>query len=212
MILCQQPRLTRILRYLGYFLLPLLVLASCNLGAPPPPSSSSNGPPSPPLIDTESLAEQDLVPLATPGPWRDVTQLIGYGDRLWFANSVIGINHNSADIYSYDPATQTTRYEQHLFSQDAGQPVVAAGLLYWPFEDPRFSANLGEYMVTNGTQWQWRVLPQGDVFHVHTMATHQDALLAGTGAWAAGLQRSRDGGRTWEVIYAHPTPPARSAV
>ena len=27
--------------------------------------------------------------------------------------------------------------------------MVADGLLYWPFEDPRFSADLGEYIVTN---------------------------------------------------------------
>ena len=207
MMIRLKPIIPHILRYLGYFFLPILLLASCNLGAPPAQISASNVSPSAPIVHTDVLAGQALVPVATPGPWRDVTQLIGYGDRLWFANSVIGINHNSADIYSYDPVTQTTRYEQHLFSQDAGQPVVADGLLYWPFEDPRFSASLGEYMVTNGTQWQWRVLPQGDVFHVHTMATHQEALFAGTGAWAAGLQRSRDGGRTWDVIYTHPTPP-----
>ncbi|MGF1522275.1 MAG: hypothetical protein ACFBSF_08160 [Leptolyngbyaceae cyanobacterium] len=197
----------RCLRYVGYFLAAILVIASCSWIAPPVRLSSSTVSPAPPTINSEILAGQELVPLATPGPWRDVTQLIGYGDRLWFTNSVAGTNHNSADLYSYDPATQTTRYEQHLFSQDAGEPVVAEGLLYWPFEDPRFSADLGEYMVTNGERWQWRVLPEGEAFHVHTMTAHQGMLWAGTGAWAAGLQRSRDGGQTWEVIYDHPTPP-----
>ncbi|MEL6779051.1 MAG: hypothetical protein AAFO06_17525, partial [Cyanobacteria bacterium J06597_16] len=68
--------------------------------------------------------------LAKPGPWRDITQLIGYGDRLWFANSVAFENHNSADIYSYSPTTGETRYEQHLFSQSVGRPLVTGGLLY----------------------------------------------------------------------------------
>jgi hypothetical protein len=63
------------------------------------------------------------------------SRLIGYQDRLWLANSVKGVNHNSADLYSYDPDGGALRYERHLFSQDAGRPVVADGLLYWPFED-----------------------------------------------------------------------------
>ncbi|MEL7359058.1 MAG: hypothetical protein AAFN40_21170 [Cyanobacteria bacterium J06560_6] len=191
---------------IAYLLLSILVITDCE-GIPFLSSRSANAPPLSPPINAEILEHRGLGTLAKPGPWRDITQLIGYGDRLWFANSVTGINHNSADIYSYDPTTQATRYEQHLFSQDAGTPVVADGLLYWPFEDPRFSADRGEYMVTNSVQWQWRVLPQGEAFHVHTMVTHQKALFAGTGAWAAGLQRSRDLGRSWEVVYTHPTPP-----
>ena len=54
-----------------------------------------------------------------------------------------------------------TRYEKHFFSQDAGTPTIAGGLLYWPYEDGRFSAGRGEYMVTNGRDWQWRTFPQG---------------------------------------------------
>lgn len=199
---------TRKRRFLltAYLLLSILVITGCE-GITVFSSRSANDLPLPPPINAEILEHRGLVAIASPGPWRDITQLIGYGDRLWFINSITGINHNSADIYSYDPATQTARYEQHLFSQGAGIPVVADGLLYWPFEDPRFSADLGEYMVTNGMQWQWRVLPQGEAFHMHTMVTHQKALFAGTGAWAAGLQRSRDRGRSWEVVYTHPTPP-----
>ncbi|MEO1122668.1 MAG: hypothetical protein AAFX95_01185 [Cyanobacteria bacterium J06639_16] len=160
----------------------------------------------PPIVTPEVLAGHTLVPLVQPGPWPDITGLIGYGDRLWFANSVAFGNHNSADVYSYAPATGQTRYERHLFSQSVGKPAVADGLLYWPFEDPRFSADLGEYMVTNGEDWQWRLFPNGEAFHVHTMAAQGDSLFAGTGAWAGRLQRSQDGGQTWQVIYEHPTP------
>ncbi|MEX2224006.1 MAG: SUMF1/EgtB/PvdO family nonheme iron enzyme [Candidatus Rokuibacteriota bacterium] len=148
-----------------------------------------------------------LVPLARPGPWPGVSGLVGFGGRLWLVNSVKFADHNSADVYSYDPATGRTRYERHLMSQDAGTPVVAGGLLYWPFEDPRFSTGRGEYAVTDGRQWRWRVLPDGEVFHVHAMAARDRTLFAATSAWRAGLQRSDDGGRTWRVIHDHPTPP-----
>jgi hypothetical protein len=134
--------------------------------------------------------------------------LVGYGGRVWFVNSVKFVDHNSADIYSYDPASGVTRFERHLFSQDAGQPTVANGLLYWPFEDARFSTGHGEYMVTNGNEWQWRILPQGEVFHVHALVSYRSGLFAATGAWRGGLQRSQDGGANWEVVYDHPTPPA----
>ncbi len=150
-------------------------------------------------------AAQSLVPLAKPGPWSGVSGLISYGGRLWFVNSVKFIDHNSADIYSYDPVSGNTRYERHLFSQDAGEPVVFGGLLFWPFEDSRFSARHGEVMITNGRDWQWRSLPDGEVFHIHTMVTHRGALVAATSAWRAGLQRSEDG-VAWRVIYDHPTP------
>lgn len=86
----------------------------------------------------ESAAGQaGLAPLARVAPWPAVSGLVGYGGRLWFANSVKYVNHNSADLYSYDPGTGRTRFERHLFSQDAGEPVVHRGLLYWPFEDSR---------------------------------------------------------------------------
>lgn len=83
------------------------------------------------------------------------------------------------------------------------------GLLYWPFEDPRFSAGHGEYGVTNGREWRWRLLPNGEVFHVHAMATSGTALFAATSAWRAGLQRSDDGGNSWRIVYEHPTPGGR---
>ncbi len=152
-------------------------------------------------------AADRVVPLAQPGAWSGVSSLIGYGDRVWFVNSVKFIDHNSADIYSYDPRQGTTRYEAHLFSQDAGDPVVAGGLLDWPFEDPRFSARQGEYVVTNGREWQWRVVSGSEAFHVHAMAAHGRTLYAATSAWRATLQRSDDEGQTWRVVYDHPSTP-----
>jgi hypothetical protein len=196
--------ISRWYRYLVCLLLALVLTTGCDRLL----AQRSNATPviAPPLVINGDLLGQDLVPLAQPGPWPHITELIGYGDLLWFANSVAFENHNSADIYSYDPATGETRYERHLFSQSVGQPVVADGLLYWPFEDPRFSADRGEYMVTNGKDWQWRILPEGEAFHLHTIATDGTALFAGTGAWAGRLQRSPDSGKTWEVVYEYPTP------
>jgi len=48
--------------------------------------------------------------------WPDVSSLIGYDGRLWFVNSRKYVNHNSADVWSYDPATGEARYERHLLS------------------------------------------------------------------------------------------------
>jgi len=160
------------------------------------------------LLPTAATAEP-LELLARIGPWPAVSELIGYNGRIWFANSVKFRNHNSADIHSYDPDTGAARYERHLFSQDAGTPTVAGGLLYWPFEDSRFSPGRAEFMVTNGRDWAWQGMPQGQAFHLHTMATLNGTLYAATSAWAAGLQGSEDGGRTWSVLYDHPTPPRR---
>lgn len=64
----------------------------------------------------------------------------------------------------------------------------------------------GEYVVTNGREWRWRILPEGQVFHVHAMATSGGRLFAATSAWHAGLQRSDDGGVTWRPFYDHSTP------
>ena len=121
-------------------------------------------------------------------------------------NSVKFVNHNSADVYSYAPATGQARYERHLFSQDAGDPVVSNNLLYWPFEDPRVSLGRGEFMVTNGNTWRWHMLPQGLAFHVHAMAALDGKLFAATSAWRGGLQVSEDKGRTWRAANDHPTP------
>ena len=139
-------------------------------------------------------------------PWPGVSSLIGYRGRLWFANAVKFVNHNSADLYSFDPVSGKARYEKHLFSQDAGEPVVSNGLLYWPFEDSRFSPGHGEFMVTNGRDWDWRVIPKGRAFHTHAMTAHGDRVVAAISAWTAKLAVSDDRGATWSLAYDYPTP------
>jgi hypothetical protein len=142
-------------------------------------------------------------------PWPGVSSLIGYRGRLWFANSVKFVNHNSADLYSFDPVPGKVRYEKHLFSQDAGEPVASNGLLYWPFEDSRFSPGHGEFMVTNGRDWAWRVIPEGRAFHTHAMTAIGDKIVAAISAWAAKLVISDDRGATWSLAYEYPTPDRR---
>ena len=142
-------------------------------------------------------------------PWPGVSSLIGYRGRLWFANSVKFVNHNSADLYSFDPVSGKARYEKHLFSQDSGEPVLSNGLLYWPFEDSRFSPGHGEFMVTNGRDWAWRVIPKGQAFHTHAMTAIGDRIVAAISAWTAKLAVSNDRGATWSLAYEYPTPDGR---
>ena len=157
------------------------------------------------LVASPAPAETRLEVLARVGPWPVVSQLVGYDGRVWFANSVKGRNHNSADIHSYGPADGEVRYERHLFSQDAGKPVVADGLLYWPFEDSRVSLGWGHFMVTNGRDWRYGAIPTALSFHTHAMAAAGGRLVAATSAWRAGLQASDDAGSTWREVYDHPT-------
>lgn len=150
-------------------------------------------------------AEEILPVLAHIGPWPVASSLIGYENRLWLVNSVKGVNHNSADVYSYAPARGVLRYERHSFSQDSGRPLLSGGLLYWPFEDSRFSNGWGHYMVTDGARWSFRTIPSARIFHTHAMAELNGVLVAATSAWRAGLQLSDDRGRTWRMAYDHPT-------
>jgi hypothetical protein len=147
-----------------------------------------------------------LVELARPGPWAGVSGLIAYGTKLYLANSQIFVNHNSADIYSYRPDTGTVHFEHRLFSQDAGHPAIIDGLLYWPYEDPRFSTTRGEYEITDGRRWQWRVTPHVRGFHVHIITSHLGTLYALASGWRGRVYRSVDGGQGWEQMYEHPTP------
>lgn len=144
---------------------------------------------------------QKLVALARIGPWPAISNLIAYRGRMWFVNSVKFIDHNSADIYSFDPKTGFTQYQRQLFSQDAGRPMVADGLLYWPFEDARFSMGLGEYMITNGAQWRWRVVAGMRAFHAHAMLKIGNRLYAVTGAFHGRLAVSGDDGASWRELY-----------
>ena len=143
------------------------------------------------------------------GPWPVISRLVGYGDRIWFANSVKGVNHNSADLYSFPITSGQPRYEGHLFSQDAGDPVLHRGLLYWPLEDARSNPGVGAFDVTDGERWEHGLVPTEQAFHNHVMVALGDALYAAPSAWKASIARSDDGGETWRTVYHHPTPDRR---
>ena len=116
-----------------------------------------------------AAAPEMLPVLAHVEPWPVASQPILFRGRLWFANSVKGVDHNSADIYSLAPGSAEPRYERHLWSQDAGEPAVMDGLLYWPSEDSRISGAWGEFQATNGEGWRTGFIPREFIFHIHTM-------------------------------------------
>ena len=157
----------------------------------------------------EARGAEPLPVLARVGPWPVISQFAGFQGRLWFANSVKGVNHNSADLYTYDPGSGKVRYERHLFSQDAGDPAVVDGLLYWPFEDSRYSLGWGHFMVTDGHRWRFGTIPTARIFHTHAMVHDGSRLVAATSAWRASLHESRDGGISWRALYDHPTQQGR---
>lgn len=144
--------------------------------------------------------------IAQVGPWPVASRLIGYRGKLWFANSVKGRNHNSADIWSFNPNTSEVRYERHLYSQDAGHPLVYRGLLYWPFEDALQSAGNGIVEVTDGKTWRPLTISNPPIYHTSQLVEWGDGLLAITGTRNAGMQLSKDAGRSWQEFYIHPTP------
>ncbi len=161
------------------------------------------------VIGAPAAGAQELVKLAEIGPWPIISRLIAYRGRLWFANAVRYPDHNSADLYNYDPADGRVRYQRHLFSQDVGQPVVAGGLLYWPNEDARVSMGWGQFAVTNGRDWRLGVLPTAASFHTFAMAELNGRLYASGSAWRANISVSDDGGANWRLIYDRPTPERR---
>lgn len=142
----------------------------------------------------------EIVKLASPGLWPGVSHLIAFDNSVWFVNSEPYANVNAADVYRYDPAERSARYQRGLMSQDTGTPTVFGGRLYWPYEDPRSNAMLGEYEVTDGKAWQWHSFTEGSALHVHVMRGCGDRLMAGTGGWEGALQVSADNGRTWREI------------
>ncbi|MEZ5935027.1 MAG: hypothetical protein R3F54_24465 [Alphaproteobacteria bacterium] len=161
------------------------------------------------LTMASPLAAETAVMRHEVGPWPVVSRLIGYGERLWFANSVKGVNHNSADLYSLPIQGGSPRYEGHLFSQDAGDPVVHRGLLYWPLEDARIEPGIGAFDVTDGERWEHGLIPTEQAFHTHAMAVAGSSLYAAPSAWKASIARSDDGGAHWRTVYLHPTPERR---
>lgn len=150
-------------------------------------------------------AAPELALIAEPGPWPWVSELVGYGERLWFANSIRSRSHNSADLWSYDPVRGEVRYERHLFSQGLGRPAVWRGLLYWPHEDSRFHLGVGHVSVTDGRRWALRTLWPGTIDHVTALAVEEDALVAATSYVRPALYASHDAGRTWQVRWHAPS-------
>ena len=135
------------------------------------------------------------------GPWHGVSQMVLFDDRLWFINSNPYKDTNAADLYSLALNTGEVRYEQSLFSQDIGNPLVYEGRLYLPFEDPRRSAGRGEYVRTDGSRYEWRSFVDGRAFHVHAMGNCHGRLLAVTGAFTGQIQAYDE---QWRLLDDYP--------
>ena len=144
---------------------------------------------------------ESLQVLAQPAPWPVADHLIVYKGRVWFSTSVKGVDHNSADIWSLDPATGDTRFERYLFSQDAGDPVVHKGLLYWPQEDMRIGIGAGAVSVTDGQNWRDLFVPVPDhMMHTHATTEWRGKLVAAMAGWNGAIAVSDDAGDSWSVI------------
>lgn len=156
-------------------------------------------------LQTASSAELSV--LARPQPWPAADHLIAYRGRLWFSTAVRGINHNSADIWSFDPDTRKPRFERFLFSQYAGIPAVHRGLLFWPHEDMREGLGQGVISVTNGQDWRHLRFSAGErMLHTHAVTRWRGKLVASLAGWNSALVVSSDGGATWETLVNDPPP------
>jgi len=156
----------------------------------------------------EPPAEQgetrSLVRLAAPGPWPAISALVAFDGAIWFANGDPLMPLNAADIYRYDPATGIARHERGLFTQGVGRPAIHMGRLYWPFADPRSNAALGEFAVTDGTNWQWHIMSDAISLKTSAMQSCGGSLLAAGSGWEVALQASRNGFKDWREIYRIP--------
>lgn len=143
----------------------------------------------------------ELGVLARPGPWPVADRLIVYRGRIWFSTAVKGVDHNSADIWSLDPASRKLRFERYLFSQDTGHPIVHQNLLYWPHEDMRIGLGAGIISVTNGQEWRDLVVSADDhMMHTHATAEWQGKLVAAMAGWNSVLAVSEDAGESWRPL------------
>ena len=159
------------------------------------------------LLSASAVAAKadELAVLARIGPWPVADQLIAYQGKVWFSTSVKGVDHNSADIWSFDPASRTTRFERYLFSQDAGHPVVHEGLLFWPQEDMRIGLGTGVVSVTDGVDWRDLFIPVGDhMMHTHASAEWRGELVVAMAGWNAALAATEDAGESWRVLANDP--------
>lgn len=159
------------------------------------------------LLSASAVAAKadELAVLARIGPWPVADQLIAYQGKVWFSTSVKGVDHNSADIWSFDPASRTTRFERYLFSQDAGHPVVHEGLLFWPQEDMRIGLGTGVVSVTDGVDWRDLFIPVDDhMMHTHASAEWRGELVVAMAGWNAALAATEDAGESWRVLANDP--------
>ncbi|MEM9107741.1 MAG: hypothetical protein AAGC96_19035 [Pseudomonadota bacterium] len=147
----------------------------------------------------------ELAVLAQPGPWPVADHLIAYRGQIWFSTAVKGVDHNSADVWRFDPETQTASFERYLFSQDTGRPAVHEGLLFWPHEDMRVGLGAGVTSVTNGTEWRDLFVPSTDhMMHTHALVPWRGGLVAAMAGWNSVLARSDDAGQSWQILANDP--------
>lgn len=153
------------------------------------------------IVGTVPSFAADLTVLARPGPWPVADRSIVYQGKIWFSTAVKGVDHNSADVWSYDPASRKLRFERYLFSQDTGHPVVHGNLLYWPHEDMRVGLGAGIVSVTDGRNWRDLVIGTDDhMMHTHAAAEWQGKLVAAMAGWNSVLAVSDDAGGHWRVL------------
>lgn len=157
------------------------------------------------LLGPISSFAGELAVLARPGPWPVADRLIAYRGKVWFSTAVKGVDHNSADIWSFDPAAQDLRFKRYLFSQDVGHPVVHKGLLYWPHEDMRIGLGAGIVSVTDGSEWRDLIVPVGDhMMHTHATTEWKGKLVAAMAGWNSALAASEDAGKSWQLLVNDP--------
>lgn len=187
----------------------MVALASLLFGCAPPDQRDAPAAAVADLPEAENPVRLDV--LARVGPWPVASRLVGYRGRLWFAGSVKGVNHNSADLWSLDPASGDLRLERTLFSQDAAVPLVRDGLLYWPYEDALMAFGDGVIAVTDGENWAELTVPGDPIYHTYQMLDWKGDLLALAAAGDTALHRSRDGGAHWQRIVLQTAPPRKIA-
>lgn len=186
----------------------LLLMMGCSKA---PSQSKQIDAPENPQTDIKAAPKpKSLTVLTEIGPWPVASRLIGYNGRLWFANSVKGVNHNAADIWSIDLGSGKKRYERSLFSQDAGLPYIYKGLLYWPFEDALLAFGNGIVGVTDGDNWGRMVIAGSPIYHSYEAINWRGDFLVLAAAGDTALHRY-EGADNWRPIVRHTAPRGKIA-